>query len=70
MKITERKNGMIHIEVKGCVVNIKENLYDEYKRECTCVSILPSNYMPDEKIWILKGHAHNRIIQTEKILKN
>jgi len=70
MKMTEMKNGTIHLEVKGCVVNIKENLYDEHNRECTVVSIIPDNYMPDEKIWLLKGHAHNRIIQTEEILKN
>ena len=67
MNVTELKNGTIHLEVKGCVVNIKENLYDEHNRPCTAVSIIPQDYMPGEKKWIIKGHAHNRVIQIEKL---
>ena len=63
MNIKEIKNGTLHIEVKGCIVNIKENLYDEHNRECTCVSIIPDDYRVNEPIWELKGHAYNRVIQ-------
>lgn len=69
MKATTMKNGTLHIEAEGCVVNIKEGLYDEHNKKCTCVTILPDSCYQDEPIWKLKGHAHNRIIQTNKIFR-
>jgi len=69
MNINKLKNGILHIEAEGCIVNIQEGLFDE-KKKCTSISIIPDeDYYQDEKIWKLKGHAYNRVIQNDKILE-
>ena len=69
MKITKLPNGVQHIEVKGCIVNIQEDLFDGDGRKVTAVSIIPDDRYVGEPIWKLKGNAHNNVVQTEEIRK-
>ena len=69
MKITKLPNGVQHIEAEGCIVNIQEDLHDSDGKRVTAVSIIPDNGYVGEKIWKLRGHAHNSVIQTEEIRK-
>jgi len=66
MKITKLDNGTQHIEAEGCIVNIQEGLTDYKGRKATVVSIIPDGRYAGENIWELKGHAVNRVIQTDK----
>ena len=66
MNITKLPNGTQHIEAEGCIVNIKENLYDRDGKKVTAVSIIPDAGYTGEKIWKLKGFAHNIVTQTNK----
>ena len=63
MKSTKLKNGVLHIECEGCMVNIKEGLFDSEGRKVTTVSIIPDNQIPDLPVWHLLGQAHNRLVQ-------
>ena len=64
MESLEVKNGLLHIRAEGCIINIKEGLFDVNNRRCTSISIIPDNIEhEDEPIWELKGHAYNRVIQ-------
>ena len=60
-----RKNFK-HIEVEGCIVNIRTNLEDVYGRKVTSIEILPDNHYAGEKIWRLRGSINNRVIQLKK----
>ena len=70
MNITKLANGIQHIEAEGCVVNIQENLHDRDGKKVTAVSIIPDDRYQGEKIWELKGYAHNRVIQTDRKFEN
>jgi len=69
MKISKLPNGVQHIEAEGCIVNIQENLRDNVGRKVTAVSIIPDDRYTGEKVWELKGYAHSRVIQTDKIFR-
>ena len=67
MKISKLPNGTQHIEAEGCIINIQEGLRDDVGKKVTVVSIIPDDRYAGEKIWKLKGHAHNRVVQTDKV---
>jgi len=51
-----------HIEVEGCIVNIRTGLTDTRGRKVTHVEILPDNYAGEPK-WKVSGNRNNRVIQ-------
>lgn len=54
-----------HIEAKGCIVNIRENLSDDKGRSVTSIEIIPDDRYSGERKWIVKPKVHNiRVIQT------
>ena len=62
--IEKQKGGKIkmkkkHIEVRGCVVNIREELFNLEGKEVTSIEILP------DQGWELDGHISNRVIKKE-----
>jgi len=64
MESKKVKDGLLHVRAEGCVINIKEGLFDEGKRKCTSVTIIPDNTeYEDGPAWELKGQAYNRIIK-------
>ena len=48
-----------HIEVRGCIVNIREELFNLEGKEVTSIEILP------DQGWELDGHISNRVIKKE-----
>ena len=59
-KLKEQK--CLHIEAKGCIVNIRENLTDMKGRNITHIEILVDKYA-GERPWKLIGSCNNRVIQ-------
>lgn len=57
-----------HIEVDGCIVNIRTGLIDIKGRKVTSIEILPDDHYAGERIWRLRGCGNNRVIQLKKKL--
>jgi hypothetical protein len=57
-----------HIEVEGCIVNIRTGLFDSKGRKVTSIEILPDDHFAGERIWRLSGYTNNRVIQLKKTL--
>jgi hypothetical protein len=55
-----------HIEVDGCVVNIRTGLEDCHGRKVTSIEILPDDHYAGERIWRLRGCINNRVVQLHK----
>lgn len=55
-----------HIEVEGCIVNIRTGLEDLKGRKVTSIEILPDDHYTGERIWRLRGCVNNRVIQLNK----
>jgi len=51
-----------HIEVDGCIVNIRTGLSDMHGRRVTAVSIIPDQYA-GEKQWRVFGCKNIRIVE-------
>jgi hypothetical protein len=58
-----------HIEVEGCVVNIREGLSDHSGRKVTSIEILPDDHYKGDQIWRLRGCVNNRVVQLQKRLR-
>jgi hypothetical protein len=58
-----------HIEVEGCIVNIREGLSDRKGRKVTSIEILPDDNYTGERIWRLRGCVNNRVVQLNKRLR-
>lgn len=58
----------LHVEAEGCIVNIRQGLYDKKGRRVTNVEIIPDEYA-GERLWRLWGSRNNRIIQLLKKYK-
>lgn len=59
-----------HIEVEGCIVNIREGLHDRKGRKVTSIEILPDDHYIGERIWKQVPAYHNiRVIQLKKVLR-
>ena len=56
-----------HIEVEGCIVNIREGLHDRRGRKVTSIEILPDDHYAGEQIWRLRGTVNNRVVQLKKV---
>lgn len=56
-----------HIEVKGCIVNIREGLTDSKGREVTSIEILPDDHYAGEKVWRLRGCINNRVVKLKTV---
>lgn len=52
-----RRDKLRHIEIEGCIVNIRENLHDLKSREVTSIEIVPDDG------WELDGTSNNRVIK-------
>ena len=57
-----------HIEVEGCIVNIRTGLHDRFGNKVTSVEILPDDHYSGERIWRLRGCINNRVVQLKKKL--
>jgi len=55
-----------HIEVEGCVVNIRTGLTDRKGRKVTSIEILHDDHYCGEPIWRLYGSVNNRVVQLKK----
>lgn len=62
--VSDKERRIIHIEVRGCIVNIQQHLHDGAGQEVTHVSILPDDRCHGEHKWVLDGCAGNRLILT------
>ena len=60
------KSKYKHIEVEGCIVNIRTDLRDRQGRKVTSVQIIPDDHYAGEQIWRLRGVHNNRIVQLNK----
>ena len=49
-----------HIEVRGCIVNIREELFNLEGKEVTSIEILL------DQGWDLDGHINNRVIEKDE----
>ena len=67
MRSEKLKNGVLHIECEGCIINIKEGLRDLEGRKVTEVMIIPDNQIPDKPFWHLLGHSNNRLVQSNNL---
>lgn len=53
-----------HIEVEGCIVNIRTGLHDLNGRPVTSVEIIPDGIdWRDNRQWRLYGTPNNRIVK-------
>lgn len=64
-----RTNGVTHIEAEGCIVNIREGLYDRLGRPVTSVEVIPDDHYIGERIWRLRGTRNNRVVRLKKRLR-
>lgn len=55
-------NGLTHIEAKGCIVNIREDLHDRLGRSVTSIEVIPDDYAGEPR-WKRSGPANTRVIQ-------
>ncbi|MBA7532436.1 hypothetical protein ES705_24662 [subsurface metagenome] len=69
MQVTKLNKKTYHIEAEGTIINIQEGLLDRYGRRVTEVSIIPDNQIPENPVWHLLGHAHNRIVRLKNLKK-
>ena len=56
-----------HIEVEGCIINIREGLHDFKGRKVTSIEILPDDHFAGEPKWkLILGKYNQRVIQLKK----
>ena len=53
-----------HLEVEGCIVNIREGLHNLEGQKVTSIEIIPDAY--GENIWKLDGCHNSRVIKEDK----
>jgi len=58
-----------HIEVEGCIVNIRSGLHDSSGRKVTSIEIIPDDRYAGEQVWKLYGTRNNRVVQLKKVFK-
>ena len=56
-----------HIEVEGCIVNIRTGLSDKLGRKVTSIEILPDDHYSGELVWRLRGYSNNRVVQLKSV---
>lgn len=55
-----------HIEVEGCIVNIREGLQDRYGRKVTSIEILPDEYAGESRWKVVPNVSDIRVIRLKK----
>ena len=58
-----------HVEVEGCIVNIRTNLRDRLGRKVTSIEILADDHYVGEQVWKLYGSINNKVVQLKKVRK-
>ena len=61
-----KEKDLKHIEVEGCIINIRTGLTDRKGRKVTSIEILPDDHA-GERIWRLYGSTNNRVIQLKRL---
>ena len=56
-----KRNGVEHLERKGCIINIREKLQTSEDGEVTSIEIIPDDG------WIQEGYLNNRIIKRKTL---
>lgn len=56
-----------HIELEGCILNIREGLQDKTRRKVTSIEIIPDDHSTGEPVWVLKGSRNNRVVELKTI---
>ena len=70
MGTCEKREGYIHCEVQGAVINIREGLNNMAGQKVTAVEILPDDHYAGEKMWRVIPKIYNiRIVQMSKKYK-
>jgi len=54
-----RRDNLSHIEIEGCIINIRTKLHDLKSREVTSIEILAD----EMNNWKLFGTVNNRVIK-------
>lgn len=69
MKVIQHyKADLLHIELPGCIVNVRAKLTNQEGREVTSIEILPdSECSGDTHVWRLEGSINNRLVKIEKV---
>ena len=57
-----KEQGCLHIEARGCIINIRPNLTDMKGRAVTSIEIKPDTYSgePRQKLY---GTINNRVVE-------
>lgn len=56
--------ALTHIEVEGCIVNIREGLTDRFGRRVTSVEVIPDLFdSRTGRFWKRLGMAHVRVVE-------
>ena len=58
-----------HIEVEGCIINIRTKLHDRLGREVTSIQIIPDETYNGESWKFIPGKFNNRIVKLKKARK-
>jgi hypothetical protein len=69
MKELENYMKLKHIEVEGCIINIRTNLIDRLGRKVTSIEILPDDHFSGERVWRLFGSVNNRVVQLKRRIR-
>ena len=56
-----------HVEVEGCIVNIREGLHDTRGRKVTSIEIIPDRYAGEPKWKLIPGKCNQRVIQLKGV---
>ena len=70
IRLTKRtgKDGKLHIEAPGCIINIRCNLHDKDGREVTSVEIICDQYR-GEPTWSINGEGEDYNTHNVRIVR-
>ena len=57
-----------HLEMEGCIVNVRQGLRDNKNRKVTSIEIIPDDRYAGEKKWIVDSCRNIRVIQTNEVI--
>ena len=66
MRCSKVREGY-HLEVDGCIVNIRQGLKDRLGRKVTSIEIKPDEHYSGEPKWKLLGTRNNRVVQLKTV---
>lgn len=68
MASVTKRDGWLHIEVDGGIINIKEKLSDRRGRSVTAIEIIPDDRFSGEPVWRLSGRRNSRLVQLKTVV--